>query len=372
LVAILGRDSGLVSAIISGKRGITAEVAQGLSEALGTTPEFWLNLQVAYNLSQLNSESNEIARRARLYELAPISEMLRRGWIEETSSVGVLEGRVSKFFDVKGLSDGVKFWPMAARMSLAYDEPEVALRAWLFRSRQLARAAPVTAKYSEKRLEAALDALRNCLESLVEVRNVPKILAEAGIRFVIVEKLPRSRVDGVCFWLDRHSPVVSMSLRFDRIDYFWHTLLHELDHVKHGDGKARGYVSVDSNWGSYSGDKPPEEIRADSFASDYLVDQTMLNSFVTRIRPLFSALRIQVFAKRIGVHPGLVVGQLQHREEIPYSHSRRLLVKVRSHLIESTLTDGFGHQPPVITQQESTLAGNRRPSGQTGVRPESI
>ncbi len=37
--------------IIKGKRGITADTALRLSCALGTSPEFWLNLQIAYDLA---------------------------------------------------------------------------------------------------------------------------------------------------------------------------------------------------------------------------------------------------------------------------------------------------------------------------------
>jgi antitoxin HigA-1 len=37
--------------IIRGKRGITPETAWLLSQALGTTPQFWMNLQDAYDLT---------------------------------------------------------------------------------------------------------------------------------------------------------------------------------------------------------------------------------------------------------------------------------------------------------------------------------
>ncbi len=348
LAAIVGRDSGMVSALISGKRAITVETARDLSGAFGTSPQFWLNLQVAHQLAQLDASGNEVARRARLYELAPVKEMLKRAWIEEVGSIDVLERRVTSFFGMRDLSEEPKFWPMAARKSRAFDEPETVLRAWLFRARQLAKSVHVGARYSERRLTSALEALRGCLENPSEVRRVPRILADSGIRLVVVEKLPKSHVDGVCFWLDHNSPVVALSLRFDRIDYFWHTLIHELDHVSHGDGKASGYASVDSNWGAYSDERPEEEIRADAFASGFTVDQVRLESFISRVKPLFSTLRIEALAKRIQTHPGMIVGQLQYRKEISYRHSRRLLVKVRQQLIGSTLTDGFGHQPPVI------------------------
>ncbi len=40
-----------INEIVRGKRGITSETAWLLSQALDTTPEFWLNLQATYDLA---------------------------------------------------------------------------------------------------------------------------------------------------------------------------------------------------------------------------------------------------------------------------------------------------------------------------------
>ena len=40
-----------VNEIVRGKRGISPDTAWLLSEALNTSPEFWLNLQAMYDLS---------------------------------------------------------------------------------------------------------------------------------------------------------------------------------------------------------------------------------------------------------------------------------------------------------------------------------
>jgi addiction module HigA family antidote len=39
-----------ISEIIQGKRAITAETALRLARAIGTSPDFWLNLQMQYDL----------------------------------------------------------------------------------------------------------------------------------------------------------------------------------------------------------------------------------------------------------------------------------------------------------------------------------
>lgn len=48
--------------IVSGKRGVTADTALRLSQYLGTTPEFWLNLQKSYELRVAEQESGEEIR----------------------------------------------------------------------------------------------------------------------------------------------------------------------------------------------------------------------------------------------------------------------------------------------------------------------
>ena len=51
---------------------------------------------------------------------------------------------------------------------------------------------------------------------------------------------------------------------------------------------------------------------------------------------------------RIGVHPAIVLGQLQHRGEVEWSHSREMLVKVRELAISTAVTDGWGHFLPAV------------------------
>lgn len=52
-----------INAIVQGKRSITADTALRLARALGTTPQFWLNLQARYDLAVAQERLEEqIAR----------------------------------------------------------------------------------------------------------------------------------------------------------------------------------------------------------------------------------------------------------------------------------------------------------------------
>jgi len=54
LATHIGVLSKTVNEICRGKRGISAEMAVKLSLALGASPQFWLNLQKNWELSQVN------------------------------------------------------------------------------------------------------------------------------------------------------------------------------------------------------------------------------------------------------------------------------------------------------------------------------
>jgi HTH-type transcriptional regulator/antitoxin HigA len=342
LAEILGRPFPLVNEIIAGKRGITPETAAGLAAALGTSAELWLNLDAAYQLAQVEragkTDHDQVARRARLYSAAPIKEMVRRGWVEASDNVQVMERRVMQFLEVDDLDETPRF-AVAARKSTSYDDSLTpSQRAWLCRARHLARRMRV-APFSPERQDWALRQLRELRHAPSEIRRIPNILTEAGIRFVVVQPLTGSKIDGACFWLDDASPVIVISVRFDRIDNFWFVLLHELTHVKNGDG-----ISVDSELEASldSEELPAAEREANRFASDFLVPAGQLDNFVARVRPLYSTAKIEGFARTLHVHPGLVVGQLQHRKEIAFSSFRSLLVRIRDAVTQAALTDGWG------------------------------
>ena len=342
LAEILGRPPQAVNEIISGKRSITPDTAKALGDAFSTSAQLWMNLDSAYQLAKLSEDTDAISRKARLWELAPLKEMQKRGWIERSSSVEILEAQVLEFFEVKTLDEPIQL-RHAARKSTDYGEPTPSQLTWLCRARKLARAVPITGRFSARSLAKALDELTKLKAEPEEIRHIPRVLADAGIRLLIVAPLSGSKIDGVTFWLADDQPVIALSFRFDRIDWFWHTLMHEIWHVQQGDGKEAPILDTDlvgSN-AQPDADKPENERAADAFAVRFLVDPNELSKFIARVHPLYSRLKIAAFAKRLMVHPGIVVGQLQHLGKIQYAHSRDMLVSVRDILSPGTLTDGW-------------------------------
>jgi HTH-type transcriptional regulator/antitoxin HigA len=349
LAEIIGKSARLVNEVIAGKRAVTPDTARALADAFGTSAQFWMNLESSYQLSKLKPDASPVARRAKLFSFFPVKEMIRRGWIASSENLDVMEAQFCKFFGLENLETPPQFHCYAARRT-TYTETEQApmLTAWLFRARQIAQVVSV-GKYSSKSFDAAIAQLKTLMANPEDVRQVPRVLAEAGIRLVLVEPFAGMKVDGVCFWLDANSPVIAMTLRFDRIDNFWFVLMHELRHVANKDGQ-NGSVIIDENLGAgnnEAGDKPDFEHVADTEAAEAIIPAAVFNNFILRVAPLYSEVRIAGFAARIGVHPGIVVGQLHNRKQVPHAHYRKLLVKIKEHIIGNALTDGWGHHAPM-------------------------
>ena len=202
-------------------------------------------------------------------------------------------------------------------------------------------------RYSEKSLRSAVEQFEAFMVAPEDVSRVPRALSECGVRFVVVESLPGSKIDGVCFWLDDYSPVIGMSTRYDRIDNFWFVLRHEIEHVLHRHGRDEEILDDLEGSGAGTDSSVPEEERiANGAASDFCVPAARLDSFILRKRPFFYEKDVLAFSGVVQRHPGVVVGQMQRRLN-DYAYLRRHQAKVRHLLTPGAMTDGWGQAAQV-------------------------
>lgn len=346
LAYILGVPEQAVNLITSGKRGVSPEMAKALGKAFDVSAEYFANLQQAFEMAHARAPDPAVERRAKLQSVFPIREMIKRGWLADTD-IGLLEAQLMRFFCKNDLSE-VPHLAHAAKQA-DYSEASSPLQlAWLFRVRQIA-AEMVVPAYSEAKLKELVKELPRYMKDAEEIRHIPRQLSECGIRFVIVETLPKANIDGVCFWLDNKSPVVGLTTFRDRIDNFWFVLRHEIEHVLNGDGRGElngEQIDVDLEGAGAGDDLPPAEQKANAAAQDCCVPASDLESFYLRKFPYISEKDVKGFAGRLGRHPGIVVGQLQRRMK-RYDWLNRHKVKVRQFLLGNTVVDGFGDVAPV-------------------------
>jgi len=351
MAVVLGMDETAVNRLASDKRQITADIAITLEEIFEVPAEEFLRLQKEYDLALARVTAMPDpgrSTRAHLFNGLPVSEMIKRGWlnVENIKDVSTVEASLASFFGVESVNE-IEILPHAAKKTHVSVDATPSQLAWLYRVKEIASEMLVS-KYTTASGSAAIDKLLPLRCAAEEIRKVPRILAEAGIRFVIVEGLPSAKVDGACFWLDDKSPVIGLTTRYDRIDNFWFVLRHELEHVVLGHGKSAAILDANLE-GSRAGtgtDVSEEERLANQAGAEFCVPSKKLDGFIARKDPIFAEKDIIGFARTLGVHPGLVAGQLQ-RATGQYNRFRDHLVRVRSIVAQGATVDGWGDIAPV-------------------------
>ncbi|UGX96779.1 ImmA/IrrE family metallo-endopeptidase [Bradyrhizobium barranii subsp. barranii] len=350
LSVVLGIDENGVSRIVTGKRAIDAELAVTLEEIFSVPAERFLEIQQSYDLAKARiSVRPDPARamRAHLIGGLPVAEMAKRGWLRiKDVRDPALQAELMRFFGVNRIED-IEILPHSAKKTEVNTPATPAQLAWLYRVKQIATNMLV-ARYAPYAATQAVTKLTALLTAPEEARKVPRILAEHGIRFLVVESLPSAKIDGVCFWLNDTSPVIALSMRFDRIDNFWFVLRHELEHVARGHGISKIMLDAElegENAGTGSHINEEERV-ANAAAAEFCVPRKMMDAFVARKAPIFSEKDILAFSKMISVHPGLIAGQLRYRTG-RYDRFVNHLSKIRSIVTPNAITDGWGDVAPL-------------------------
>ena len=309
---IIDRPIQLVNGIINKKRGITPETAQEIAAALGTSAKLWMNLDSAYNLWKSERDLSSIKKHAKLRSQFAIREMIHRGWLQPTENIEILESQTLRFYEIKSLDEKPRLSLNVATKRSGTENEEInpLQLAWLYRVKHIASTMQVP-KYSPSKLKKALSTLKGLRSAPEQTRYVPELLEQSGVRFVIVEPISSSKIDGVCLWLDDNSPVLGMTLRFDRIDNFWFVLRHEIEHILNEDGKSGAVLDSDIFSSRDDSDLSKQEKLANISAAEFCISQKQLTNFIARNDPYYYRKSVLGFAERLGVHPGLIVGQLQ-------------------------------------------------------------
>lgn len=349
LGVVLNADESKINRFAADKQPFDADFSLLLEEVFGVEASVFLGLQASYDLARARIVAQpdpKRAIRAQLHHGLPISEMIKRGWIDAKDVRDPkVEAELVRFFGTNQVDD-IEILPHSAKKTEVSTPATATQIAWLYRVKKIA-SEMLVARYSPDTLQSALSKLKPLLISPEAIKSVPRILAEAGVRFLIVESLPAAKIDGVCFWLNDRSPVIAMTLRFDRVDNFWFVLRHEIEHVLQGHGKEK--IMLDSDLAAdiaAHGELADEEKIANEAASDFCVPKKMMDQFIARKTPFFHDRDILAFSKMVHVHPGLIAGQIRHRTN-NYSRFQNYLVKVRSSILPSAVVDGWGSVYPI-------------------------
>jgi HTH-type transcriptional regulator/antitoxin HigA len=256
----------------------------------------------------------------------PLREMFARGWIRPPRAFGKArisaegaEDILSSFFaPLGGPSALAALYRKGEHVRSARTMDPYALTAWTARVLLVAAESEFVHPFEREAFTA--ERLRQLVQ-LSEASDGPiraiAFLREMGIPVVVEPHLPRTQLDGAAIRAASGRPVIGLTLRYDRLDNFWFTLMHEIVHVlRHLAGAniatpsdartvERFYDDLDVEL-----DANPAEREADFLAGEWLVPSEAWESSAARY--VKSPEAVGLLANELDVHPAIVAGKVRH------------------------------------------------------------
>ena len=307
LVPFLGSRA-KVSEILSGKRAITISMARALHQHLRIPAD--VLLQEPGATFPDHEPDLEFSR-------FPLRAMAKAGWIPNVRS---LKDHAEELITQLREQAGVRHATTALyrkndnrRINAKTDD--YALRAWCWKVLAQSREKSLSTQYEDSTVDQdflrQVAQLSTLADGAVRARD---FLAEHGIGFEYVKHLPRTHLDGAALRLPGGSPVIGMTLRYDRIDNFWFTLLHELGHLGLHLGRCSGetgFVDDLSLRDVEAGAGDIAELEADDWAQDALIPPDIWDNGIILENPVPMAVVQMAWEAR--VNPAVVAGRVRHQ-----------------------------------------------------------
>lgn len=319
----INADIDFANLLLLGRKEITPGLAARLSDVLGVDRRFWITREAQYREDIKRVYRKISSEEENWLDSIPVKNMQDLGWLpyEKTKSKKLLH--CLDYFGISSVEQwnnycqtqqqGVRF-----RTSITFSQESGALAAWLRQGEILAQKIECKA-FNKEKLKGKIDSIRSLtMESdpQVFVPKLVKMCAECGVAAVIAKAPKGCRASGATKKVEDNKALLMLSFRYLSDDHFWFTLFHEIGHLLLHD-------DVTHIEGMESEDDPHEE-EANAFSRDVLIPCFYRDEFVNLDN---SYRKIIKFSKKIGVSPGIVVGQMQFHGLIKPSYNNKLKIR---------------------------------------------
>jgi hypothetical protein len=236
--------------------------------------------------------------------------MAKWGWVEAVADRAAKVAACLRFFGVPT----VKAWgdaysegllSVAFKTSPTFESDPGAVAAWL-RQGEIEASMIACDMWDPERFRQEMPAVRELTREKdpdVFIPELIRLCASCGVAIVVLRAPTKCRASGVSRFLTPTRPLLMLSFRYLSDDHFWFAFFHEAGHVLlHSESRifleGEGMPST------------AEEEEANKFAANNLIPLEFQDELMNLPANGVTVMR---FAKRVGVSPGIVVGQLQHR-----------------------------------------------------------
>ena len=314
LIPFIGSRS-KVSEVLSGKRTLTLSMIRSLHSNLGIPAKVLLQER---DLSVLEESGIDWGR-------FPVREIVSRGWVNmQVGNVREHAEEIVREFLSKlgGVKATVAMFRKTDHVRSARSMDEYALAAWSTRILVQARENPPSVPFEPGTVD--VDFMRE-VARLSWSESGPLLaqeyLSAHGMPLIIEPHLPRTYLDGAAILVDADRPVIGLTIRHDRIDNFWYSLMHELAHIaRHLDaGVLRFFDDLD-----VEGQGNSREEEADELAGEALIPNDIWQK--SPAKSYRSPEAAEHLAKKLGIHRAIVAGRMRHD-----SNNYRILNRLVGH-----------------------------------------
>jgi HTH-type transcriptional regulator/antitoxin HigA len=299
-----------VSEVLSGKRQLTMPMARALHEHFGIPADVLLQQAGAKFTESLETLE---------WHRFPLKAMAKLGWIPTVRNLNAhAKELVSALVRKAGgaeVAGAVLYRKSDHARANAKTDP-YGLKAWCWKV--LADASDNRPSTPYQRGTVTLEFLRQ-LAQLSWLEDGPRLakefLAKHGIPLATVPHLPKTYLDGAALTLADGTPVIGLTLRYDRLDNFWFCLLHELAHVgRHMDVDGETAFIDDLTLRDVEGARQdPKEIQADQWAEDALIPRAIWET--SAVRQQATPMSVINLANALQIHPAIVAGRIRHEQK---------------------------------------------------------
>ena len=327
MVPFMGNKS-KVSEVLNRKRPLTLAMMRALHEGLEISAEVLLKKPgAAFPESMPDMD----------WRRFPVVEMAKLGWIPKLPDLKErVEEVIRDFMENAGGMESAS--PALLRQGKkgrynAKADP-YAITAWVIRVLSLARQTPLRAKYVGGSLK--LNTMRE-ISRLSYFDNGPLLAKEyldkQGIHLIFVPHLTKTYLDGAALLLPDGTPVIGLTLRYDRIDHFWFCLLHELAHVARHLSATEPILVDDLDLRGHDAEDKIEK-EADDLARDALIPDRVWNK--GPINEKATSEKLNAMAEKLKIHPAIIAGRIRFERNNYQLLSRHVGSKqVRKHFNQS-------------------------------------
>ncbi len=297
-----------VSEVLAGKRPLTLSAVRALSDALHIPADLLIREPDA--TYGVDDDADEIS----------LPLLAKSGWFsDEEISKLTTSDIVQRYLKPK-------HGPLYLKQTLTFGSTpktnKTNLRLWVARARELAE--KTKSDRGTWRPDTLNEQFLANIAKLSWVESGPRLakefLTEKGIALVVLPALPRTKLDGAAMRGEDGAPIIGLTVRHDRLDNFWFTLLHELAHAwKH---ITEENIAITDEDVQDEQDDDAKEAEANNLAREVFIPRSEWKRSEAFLRPSFE--NVIALADKLHISPAVVAGRLR-REKVGYGMLSKLV-----------------------------------------------